>query len=178
MMEFDGHFSLPRPITEVVALFADVERVSAFMPGAHVEGRDENGWYLGSMVLSFGPKRITLRGKVNCIIDCEKMVGSIEGRAAADLRAARVSGRLEYTLSEDRSGSRPGTIVHLTVKSDLQGVLAQFAKAGGIPVLNALMKEFARRLAGAEQLADASQTPVSLSAVKFTGSIIREIFRR
>jgi hypothetical protein len=54
--------------------------------------------------------------------------------------------RIGYTLRDDPAA--PGaTLVKLTSDAELGGVLADFARTGGVPFANALMQDFSRRVA-------------------------------
>lgn len=146
-MNFEGQFKVPGTPDEVIREFADVERMATLMPGAAIEGRDEEGNYLGGMTVAFGPKRIKFKGKVAVETDIAGKSGKMRGRGAADMRAARIETRLTYTLHADESAPSPTTIVKLKAEADLQGVLAEFAKTGGEAVGNVLMEEFANNMA-------------------------------
>ena len=145
-MRFEGEFSVPGRPDDVIRRFADVERMARCMPGAAIEGRDEEGNYLGAMLVAFGPKKIRFRGRVAVETDFAAHTGSLRGRGAADMRAARIEVRIAYALRDDPA--TPGsTIVALTSDAELGGVLADFARTGGIPFANALMQDFSRRAA-------------------------------
>ena len=116
------------------------------MPGAAIEGRDEEGNYLGAMLVAFGPKKIRFRGRVAVETDFAAHTGSLRGRGAADMRAARIEVRVAYALRDDPA-TAGSTIVALTSDAELGGVLADFARTGGIPFANALMQDFSRRAA-------------------------------
>ncbi len=147
-MRFEGEFRVPGRPADVLQRFADVERMVLCMPGASIEGRDEEGTYLGAMLVAFGPKKIKFRGKVTCRIDPATHSGSMHVRGAADLRsAARVEARVAYSLREDSAATTPTSIVALTSDAEMGGVLADFARTGGIAVTNALMEQFATRVA-------------------------------
>lgn len=174
-MHFAGEFSVPSPPATVIRRFADVERMARCMPGAMIEGRDEEGNYLGAMLVSFGPKKIQFKGRVAVETDEAALTGSLRGRGAADMRAARIEVRIRYELHDDpaRAGA---TLVKLTSDADVGGVLAEFARTGGIPFANALMLDFSRRVA--EEFArDASSAtpvePVPLAAHRLLWQVIK-----
>ena len=145
-MRFEGEFSVPGKPDDVIRRFADVERMARCMPGAAIEGRDDDGNYLGAMLVAFGPKKIRFRGRVAVETDFAAHTGSLRGRGAADMRAARIEVRIAYALRVDPV--TPGsTIVALTSDAELGGVLADFARTGGIPFANTLMQDFSRRAA-------------------------------
>jgi uncharacterized protein len=145
-MRFEGEFSVPGTPDQVIRRFADVERMARCMPGATIEGRDEEGNYTGAMLVAFGPKKIRFRGRVAAETDLAAHTGSLRGRGAADMRAARIEVRISYALRDDpaKVGS---TLVKLASDADLGGVLADFARTGGVPFANALMQDFSRRVA-------------------------------
>jgi uncharacterized protein len=145
-MHFEGEFSVPGRPDEVIRRFADVERMARCMPGAAIEGRDDDGNYLGGMLVAFGPKKIRFRGRVTVETDLAAHTGSLRGRGAADMRAARIEVRIGYALRDDPA-TPGGTLVKLTSDAELGGVLADFARTGGIPFANALMGDFSRRVA-------------------------------
>ncbi len=155
-MHFEGEFSVPGRPDDVIKRFADVERMARCMPGAVIEGRDDEGNYLGGMLVAFGPKKIKFRGRVTVQTDFEAHTGSLRGRGAADMRAARIGVTINYALRDDPA--QPGaTLVTLTSDAELGGVLADFARTGGIPFANALMADFSKRVA--EEFANDAPAP-------------------
>ena len=98
------------------------------------------------MLVAFGPKKIKFRGSVAVETDFAAQTGSLRGRGAADMRAARIEVRIAYALRDDPAA--PGaTAVKLTSDAELGGVLADFARTGGVPFANALMADFSKRVA-------------------------------
>jgi uncharacterized protein len=145
-MHFEGEFSVPGRPEDIIRRFADVERMARCMPGAAIEGRDEEGNYLGAMLVAFGPKKIRFRGRVAVATDFAAYTGSLRGRGAADMRSARIEVRIAYALRDDPAASG-ATLVKLTSEAELGGVLADFARTGGIPFAKALMADFSKRVA-------------------------------
>lgn len=156
-MHFEGEFSVPGKPADVIRRFADVERMARCMPGAVIEGRDEEGNYTGGMLVAFGPKKIKFKGRVAVETDPAALTGSLRGRGAADMRAARIEVRIRYELRDD--AEKPGaTLVKLISDAELGGVLADFARTGGVPFANALMLDFSKRVAD-EFSSEASRQP-------------------
>ena len=89
-MHFEGQFSVPGKPADVIRRFADIPRMAGCMPGAMLEQQAEDGSWPGAMVVSFGPKKINFKGRATCAFDFETLTGSVQGRGAADLRAARI----------------------------------------------------------------------------------------
>ena len=168
-MNFEGEFFVPGTPADVMLRFADVERVVRCMPGATIDGRDMDGSYNGTMIVSFGPKRITFKGNVRCDFDLPGCKGTLTGRGAANLRSARIEMTTRFSTHEAPGylPHRPMSLVKLNSDAELQGVLADFAQTGGVAVAKVIMHEFAKQMA--EQFATPvqdPQLPVTVAPVK------------
>lgn len=159
-MRFEGEFRVPGQPRAVLERFAEVERMVKCMPGASIDGRDDDGNYLGGMLVAFGPKKIKFKGKVTASVDFDSLTGKLHVRGAADMRAgARAEVNVVYTVRDDASASKPTSIVALTSDAELGGVLADFGSTGGIAVTQALMDVFAQRCA--EEFSKEASVPTS-----------------
>ncbi len=179
-MEFSGEFRVPGHPNLVMARFADVERMARCMPGAVIDGRGDDGSYTGAMVVAFGPKKISFRGRATHEMDMAARTGKLVGRGAAEMRAARIGVTTSYSVRSDPDTATPGSIVSLQSEAELGGVLADFARTGGIPVANALMAGFAKRVA--EEFADdapiATAPAAPLAAHALLWDIVKAKLRR
>jgi hypothetical protein len=146
-MHFEGEFRVPGRADDVIRRFADVPRMARCMPGAMLEPQAEDGSWPGAMVVSFGPKKINFKGRVTCEFDFAAKTGALHGRGAADMRAARIGVKVAFALRDDADQAAQTTIVRVTSDAELGGVLADFARTGGVAVANVLMRDFARRAA-------------------------------
>jgi carbon monoxide dehydrogenase subunit G len=146
-MHYEGEFSVPGKPADVIRRFADVPRMARCMPGAVLEAQNEDGSWPGAMVVSFGPKRINFKGRATCDFDFDSLTGTVHGRGTADMRAARIGVKVSFALSDDPSSAAPATLVKIVSDAELGGVLADFARTGGIAVANVIMADFARRAA-------------------------------
>ena len=146
-MHFEGEFSIPGKATDVIRRFADVPRMAGCMPGAVLEPQAEDGSWPGAMVVAFGPKKINFKGRVTTEFDFDSLTGSLHGRGAADMRAARIGVKVAFTLRDDATVSPLSTRVKIVSDAELGGVLADFARTGGVAVANVIMADFAKRAA-------------------------------
>ncbi len=146
-MHFEGEFRVPGKAADVIRRFADVPRMTTCMPGAVLEPQAEDGSWPGAMVVSFGPKRINFKGKAAVDFDFDALTGTVTGRGTADMRAARIGVKVSFALSDVTDAPKLETSVKIVSDAELGGVLADFAKTGGIAVANAIMADFARRCA-------------------------------
>ena len=151
-MRFDNDFDVAGQPAEVIGLFADLPLMSSFLPGASVGERNEDGSYPATLVVAFGPKRIAFKGRLVNEADSGKLRGVVTGNASADMRGAKMSVTMSYQLSQ----APPGTHVTLVSEAEMTGMLAEFARTGGVVVTNALLAEFASRFSAHVLAAQAS----------------------
>ena len=181
-MHFEGSFTVPGKPADVIRRFADVPRMARCMPGAVLEPQAEDGSWPGAMVVSFGPKKINFKGRVTPSFDFDALTGSLQGRGAADMRAARIGVKVGFTLRPDPAAAIATTVVDIVSDAELGGVLADFARTGGVAVANVIMADFARR--ASEEFAQDETTlapvaqPASLSAHGVLWGVIKAQLRR
>jgi carbon monoxide dehydrogenase subunit G len=171
-MHFEGQFSVPGKPADVIRRFADIQRMAGCMPGAVLEAQAEDGSWPGAMVVSFGPKKVNFKGRATCAFDFEALTGSVHGRGAADLRAARIGVKVAFSLHDDPASATPATLVKIVSDAELGGVLADFAKTGGIAVANVIMADFARRAAAEFAKDDVAAAPEG--AVEASPTAVRQ----
>jgi uncharacterized protein len=185
-MHFEGEFRVPGNADVVIRRFADVPRMAGCMPGAVLQAQAEDGSWPGAMVVSFGPKKISFKGRVTCEFDFAAKTGALQGRGTADMRAARIGVKVAFALRDDAAAAEPATIVRVTSDAELGGVLADFARTGGIAVANVIMQDFARR--AAEEFSKDAPTanadpapvtqPASAAAPLSAFGVLREVIRQ
>lgn len=145
-MHFETRFTVSGTPQAVIKKFTDVPLMASFLPGASVRPAADDGSYPATLVASFGPKRLTFQGQLRNSVDSEALRGSLSGQASADVRGARMAVTMSYTLAPAAATGTPRTEVLLASDAQLTGVLAEFARAGGAIVAEALIADFARRL--------------------------------
>src|SRR6185312_11911371 len=112
-MHFEGEFRVPGKATDVLKRFEDVPRMARCMPGAKLEPQAEDGSWPGAMVVSFGPKRISFKGRATCDFDEHSLTGSVHGRGTADMRSARIGVKVSFALTDAGHAPKPETIVRI-----------------------------------------------------------------
>jgi carbon monoxide dehydrogenase subunit G len=162
-MHFEGEFSVPGKPADVIRRFADVPRMATCMPGAVLEPQNEDGSWPGGMVVSFGPKKIKFKGRATVDFDFDALAGSVHGRGTADMRAARIGVKVSFALRDDPTSEKPATLVKIVSDAELGGVLADFARTGGIAVANVIMADFANRAAAEFAKDEVVAEPVAAS---------------
>jgi carbon-monoxide dehydrogenase small subunit len=123
-------FVLQHPREAVWALMADPEAVARCMPGARLDGPPEDGRIKGHIEVRLGPVAASFSGEGTVTQVPSEYRQRIEGRAADRKGGSRVSGSVEYRLSEV-AGTAGGatTQVDVVIGYALAGVLAQLGKS-------------------------------------------------
>ena len=195
-MRYESAFEVAGAPAEVLETFADLPTVASFLPGASVGPANPDGSHPGTLVVSFGPKKLAFKGKVENKVERETLSGVVSGTASADVRGARMAVTMRYQLEPGTERPR-GTRVSLVSEAELTGMLAEFAKTGGVVLANAVLADFAARLsahfegrAAADQAAAAAAsapasapaatvlptpTPSTLSASTLAGAVLRAL---
>ncbi len=137
---FEQQFTVRHPRARVWAMFEDVERVAACMPGAALTEPPCDGRLNGHIAIKLGPMAARFAGDATLALDRAAYQGTIEGSGRDKLSATRAKGRITYRLIEAEDGA--ATRVEVTVAFSLAGPLAQFGRAG-------IVTDLAARLATA-----------------------------
>ncbi len=175
-MRWEGDIVVPGRPNDVIAAFTDVERMAQYMPGASIEGRGEDGSYLGAITVTFGPKRLVFRGKMTSETDTATMSGALQGQGSSDQRAARFKVRVTYALQDAGSAAAvPSTRVTIVSIAELQGVLEDFARTGGPAVAKVILDEFAARFTAgmAASQSPSAETPAQSKALSGPALMLR-----
>ena len=182
-MQFENEFDVAAGPSQVIAKMDDMPLMAGFLPGASVGPVNPDGSYPGTLVVSFGPKRIAFKGTVANRVDRANLSGVLSGNASADVRGAKMAVTMDYKLVECAgAGGQPATRVKFVSQAQLTGVLAEFAKTGGVVLANAILAEFARRFSAQFEQPGASAAPVAepahtLSAVSLVAGIFQSLWR-
>ena len=151
----EREFVIGHPVDALWALFEDVPRVAACLPGVHVESGEANR-ITGRAEIRFGPIAASFRGEGTRETDAGRRTGVIAGRGSDRSGHASLDAELRYAMSdEDTPGSEPRTRVGLAIRFRIQGGLAQFNRGDLVESFaDVMLAEFAgnceRRLAGEE----------------------------
>lgn len=159
-MHFETRFTVTGAPQAVVLQFADVPLMASFMPGASVD-EPTDGSYPAKLIASFGPKKIAFKGTLTNRVDRETLTGELVGQASADVRGARMAVTMKYQLAPAGAST---TEVRLESEAQLTGVLAEFAKAGGVIVAEALIAEFAKGFSAHMQALSTGDRPAAPKA--------------
>ena len=173
-MRFETNFQVPGTPAGVLERFADVPAMASLLPGASVGEQAADGSYPSALVVAFGPKRITFNGVITNEVDRANSSGLLKGRAAANMRAAKMAVSMTYTLRAIEGTATPTTRVELVSEAELTGILADFAETGGRVVTEAMLKEFAQNFAAQSQAGSGESGQSAAPAAAISGTRLAE----
>jgi aerobic carbon-monoxide dehydrogenase small subunit len=139
-VEFRQSFVIAHPVDEVWAFFGRVEDVAVCLPGASLDGGEEDGVVNGKMKVKVGAISAEFSGVAQITRDETAHRGAIVG-SGRDMRSnSATRGIVAYSVKPDDGGA--GSRVDVDVGYTLTGMLAQFGRSG-------LVQDIASRLAAA-----------------------------
>jgi aerobic carbon-monoxide dehydrogenase small subunit len=123
-------FVLEHPRDAVWALMSDPEAVARCMPGARLDGPPQDGRVRGRIEVRLGPVAASFSGEGTVTQFPSEYRQLIEGRATDRKGGSRVSGSVEYRLSETAGAEgRAATQVDVVIGYALAGLLAQLGRS-------------------------------------------------
>lgn len=143
-MQLEQRFRLSAPAARTWPAFRDVPLLVSCLPGASLEGPEQDGVWPLRFDVRLGPIAASFAGTGRLALDDAARSGRFEGQAADRKTQSRVKGAAAFALAEDETG---GTEVSVSIDYALTGALAQFGRAGIVRELaTALTAQFAQSL--------------------------------
>ena len=142
---FEEHFTVAAPPDKVFAMFGDIKKIAACLPGVSLTGDPTPQRVEGLIRIKLGPISAGFRGAARIERDTVTMSGRIVGTGNDQRSRSSTQGEIRYRLVPIDGGI--ATRVELSIGYSLQGMLAQIAREGLIRGLAArLTTELARNL--------------------------------
>ena len=107
---------------------SDPEAVARCMPGAYLDGPPQDGRLKGRIEVKLGPVAASFAGEGTVTPYPSEYRQVIEGRGVDRKGGSRVSGSVDYRLSENPGGA--ATRVEVVIGYALTGLLAQLGRSG------------------------------------------------
>jgi carbon-monoxide dehydrogenase small subunit len=174
-VQVEQQITLPFAPDRVWALFVDLPRVAACMPGAELIGYAGGPVARGRVTTKFGPIAAAFEGEAHVEVDARTRSGRISGAGRDRRSATRAEGEVRYALSAVGGGS--ATRVDIVLAFGLAGPLAQFGRSALVRDFVArLTEQFARNVSAA--LGGVVPAPARLDAGRLVWAMIRSWLRR
>ena len=142
-MKIQNEIEVAAPPDELFDVLADVERVAPLLPGASLEGKEDDDTYTGTVRVKVGPITTSYQGTLRFReLDHDSHRAVME--AAAD--ETHGQGDLEATITASVSGSDSKSVLSLETDLDVRGKVAQFGRGALGNVSQRILDQFARNL--------------------------------
>jgi carbon monoxide dehydrogenase subunit G len=154
MIEVNERIEVASPPGVVWALLSDPRAVVDCVPGAVLGEQQEDGSYNATLVVKFGPAKVTFHSKVALEYDSAAMSGRVSSRGKDNQGGTRVKSAMAFKVM---AGAAPGTsVIPIDAQVEISGRLASLVESGASLVVKRMTGEFterlAARLAGSEAL--------------------------
>ena len=131
------------PAAAVWNLICDPYAVANCLAGAAIDGQREDGSYDASMVLHFGPLKVSFRAHVILAIDADAMTGTILTRGKDAHGGVRVTATTRFGVFANENAAD----ILIDADVELGGKLASVIGAGASIVAKKLSAVFTEKLA-------------------------------
>ena len=143
-MRLEQSFEVDAPLERVWSALLDIERVAPCLPGAGVEGRNEDGSYAGAFKVKIGPTTPSYAGKL-AFENVDEATHTATMQANGTDRRGQGGARATIVSTLHADGER--TQVQVDTDYQITGRLARFGRGGMVEdIAERLLREFARNL--------------------------------
>jgi carbon monoxide dehydrogenase subunit G len=142
-IKIQNEIEVSAPPDELFDVLADVERVAPLVPGANLEGKEDDDTYAGTVKVKVGPITTSYRGTLR-FVELDREGHRAVMSASAD--EAHGQGNLEAKITASVSGSDWQSVLSLETDLDVRGRAAQFGRGVLANVSQKVLDQFARNL--------------------------------
>ncbi len=142
-MKIQNEIEVAAPPDELFDVLADVERVAPLLPGASLEGKEDDDTYTGTVKVKVGPITASYQGTLR-FVELDHDSHKAVMKASAD--ETQGQGNLEATITASVSGEDSESVLSLDTDLDVRGKAAQFGRGALNNVSQRILDQFARNL--------------------------------
>ena len=145
MIEVNERIEVPSAPRIVWGLLSDPHAVVECVAGASLGDQHEDGSFDATLVVKFGPTKVTFRARVALELDPATMTGRVISKGKDSIGGTRVQARMQFRVEEQADS--PGAVVPITSEVEISGKLASLIETGAKMVVKRMLGEFTERLA-------------------------------
>jgi carbon monoxide dehydrogenase subunit G len=145
MIEIRERFDVPAEPDRVWEVLSDPHAVVGCVPGARIDKQNEDGSLDSSVVVKFGPTRVTFKVLANLELDEPAHEGSISAQGRDSIGGTRMRSTAKFGVTPGPDGASSSVAIDGTV--EVSGRLASLIEGGASLVVKRMSGEFAERLA-------------------------------
>jgi len=138
VIEVNEEVEVPAPARTVWGILSNPRAVVDCVPGAGLGEQHEDGSYDATLMVKFGPAKVTFRARVAVEFDEAAMSGRVTSRG-------KDSATMGFKVVD--TPDRAGSAVPIEANVDIGGRLASLVESGAALVVKRMTGEFSERLA-------------------------------
>ena len=145
VIEVNERIEVSAPTRTVWALLSDPHSVVECVPGATLGEQHDDGSFDATLMVKFGPAKVTFRARVAVEFDETNMSGRVSSKGKDNQGGTRFNASMGFRVVEQESGT--GSAVPIDAQVDITGRLASLVESGAALVVKRMTGEFSERLA-------------------------------
>jgi carbon monoxide dehydrogenase subunit G len=145
MIELNERIEVPAAPRMVWGVLSDPHAVVECVSGASLGDRQEDGSYDATLVVKFGPTKVTFHARVAIELDPATMTGRVISKGKDSIGGTRVQAKMTFSVVEQTDA--PGSVVPITSEVEISGRLASLIETGAKLVVKRMVGDFTGRLA-------------------------------
>lgn len=145
MIEISERIEVPAPPSAVWAILSDPHAVVDCVPGASLGDAHEDGTFDATLIVKFGPAKVTFYARVALALDEPSHSGQVTSRGKDNQGGTRVRTAMTFKALEHLDP--PGTVIPIDAEVEITGRLASVVESGAKIVVKRMTAEFTERLA-------------------------------
>lgn len=146
MIEVNERVDVDAPPQVVWDLLSNPHAVVNCVNGAKLGDQHEDGTFDASMVVKFGPARVTFNTRIALELDAAAKTGRVGARGKDNQGGTRVRATMKFGVVGQTDA--PGSSILITAEVEISGKLAHIVESGASLVVKHMTKDFSERLAG------------------------------
>ena len=145
VIEVKEQVEVPAPTQTVWEILSSPRAVVDCVPGAALGERHEDGSFDATLMVKFGPAKVTFRARVAAEFDEAALTGRVTSKGKDNQGGTRFSATMGFKVVETAGGA--GSAVPIEAEVDIGGRLASLVESGAALVVKRMTRDFSERLA-------------------------------
>jgi len=145
VIEVNERVEVAAPARAVWAILSNPHAVVDCVPGAALGEQHEDGSFDATLMVKFGPAKVTFRARVAVEFDEGAMAGRVVSKGKDNQGGTRFTTTMGFKVLEQADGA--GSAIPIEAQVDIGGRLAPLVESGAALVVKRMTGEFSERLA-------------------------------
>lgn len=145
MIEVSERIDVPAAPSTVWGILSDPRAVVDCVPGAELGEQHEDGSFDATLMIKFGPAKVTFRARVAVEFDEAAMAGRVTSKGKDKQGGTRFAATMSFKVVEQVEP--PGSAIPIEAEVEIGGRLATLVESGAALVVKRMTGEFSERLA-------------------------------